>query len=824
MPPRADAGLDQEVREGDNRTVTLDGSGSDDPDDEIASYRWVHVSGPDITLSDPSSLTPEFTVPNVDSEGASLKFELTVADSGGLQNTDTVLVNIIWQNEPPTAQVTCSPETVNEEETVELNGSGSDDPDDEIAAYQWSQTEGPPVPLSGSQESVASFTAPTVSSGTESLAFMLTVTDESGLQSQDTCTVTVMGVNDPPEAEDKSVTTQEDTGLEIILKASDINDDELSYSIVTFPSYGQLWTGEPPNLISPSQEEVIIESPNLVYRPDENFCREDHFTFKASDNEEDESDIAEIVITVVPVNDAPVISDDPSPPTEVDAFTMYSFKPYANDPDMDCDPNEALTFSITFSIDKPEWVEFNEATGELTGKPTNDHVGTTNVTITVTDNAGASASLPSFDLTVKEVSNEPPDTPVAEAPDDEAVFAVGESVILRAGSFSDNEDEHFRTFWQVRRSDGEMSVYKITSDETDDLAEYTFPEPDDFIPGLKYSWKVRYEDDREGISEWSDERSFKIGASDQAVAWGRIGAGTEPAHFPMVSFTFWPDDPKCTSVFQQVLDQVSDDGTYDKKFLRIGTYNPVEGSYTECGDALTIQPGKGYWFFTLKDVDEISFEGIPVSTKYDFEMRLEYDLETGDGWNMTACPNAANYFWDNLEVLQYNEDGTIKGPVTISSEENDLVDKRLWRWNNGTYVYYPEKLEIDSYDPDPDPDPSLMKPEEGYWVRAMAENVVLRFTTEAQRNSSDSEKEAGAMRRKERRNTLSSGEGPPAPFSGFTSEGSSSSGGGGAGCFISATSKHSSEKPFAGMTQAGLIFLVPLFSIAAIVWIGRKRQ
>jgi len=100
-PPTADAGPDQTVEE--RLTITLDGSNSTDPDDGIASYLWTQTAGPTVTLSDPTAVQPSFTTPDVEPDGTSLVFELSVTDSGGLRDTDTCIINVIWVNMPPTA-------------------------------------------------------------------------------------------------------------------------------------------------------------------------------------------------------------------------------------------------------------------------------------------------------------------------------------------------------------------------------------------------------------------------------------------------------------------------------------------------------------------------------------------------------------------------------------------------------------------------------------------------------------------------------------------------------------------------------------------------
>jgi hypothetical protein len=101
VPPTADAGPDQAVD--DRTTVTLYASNSSDVDDGIASFLWEQTAGIAVTLSDPTAAQPSFTSPDVGSDGASLTFQLTVTDSGGLQATDSCIVNVTWMNVPPTA-------------------------------------------------------------------------------------------------------------------------------------------------------------------------------------------------------------------------------------------------------------------------------------------------------------------------------------------------------------------------------------------------------------------------------------------------------------------------------------------------------------------------------------------------------------------------------------------------------------------------------------------------------------------------------------------------------------------------------------------------
>ncbi|MEA1947362.1 MAG: PKD domain-containing protein [Thermodesulfobacteriota bacterium] len=189
-PPQANAGLDQTVNEG--SVVTLDGSYSLDIDDGIESYSWNQISGPAVILSNPASCQPTFTAPNVESDGVSLTFNLTVTDADGLKNTDSCIVNISWQNEPPIAVVTPDYMEATEGTLIALDGSASTDSDDGIDSYLWSQVEGDPVSLSDSTSAVTTFTAPKTEPLGKNIKLKLTVKDHGGLQGTADSSIYVM--------------------------------------------------------------------------------------------------------------------------------------------------------------------------------------------------------------------------------------------------------------------------------------------------------------------------------------------------------------------------------------------------------------------------------------------------------------------------------------------------------------------------------------------------------------------------------------------------------------------------------------------------------
>ena len=96
--PMADAGPDQTgVREG--ALVTLDGSGSSDPDDDPLKYRWNQDRGERVALSSRDVVNPTFTAPRELTADVVLSFRLLVTDPGGRFDTDTVEVTVTVTDE-----------------------------------------------------------------------------------------------------------------------------------------------------------------------------------------------------------------------------------------------------------------------------------------------------------------------------------------------------------------------------------------------------------------------------------------------------------------------------------------------------------------------------------------------------------------------------------------------------------------------------------------------------------------------------------------------------------------------------------------------------
>ena len=202
--PVADAGPDQSVSPSD--LVSLDGSNSYDRDG-IAAYSWQQMSGPEVSLSDSSAANPVIIFNGIHSTEASLLFELTVADTGGLKATDTVIVNLLSGNLSPIADAGLN-RKVKPREQVKLDGLNSRDPDGAIAYYAWKQVGGPLVTLSDPNDVRPTFLAPDVGIGGTALVFELTVADQGGIQNSDTVIVNVTSKHLPPIADAETLLPQ----------------------------------------------------------------------------------------------------------------------------------------------------------------------------------------------------------------------------------------------------------------------------------------------------------------------------------------------------------------------------------------------------------------------------------------------------------------------------------------------------------------------------------------------------------------------------------------------------------------------------------------
>ena len=198
--PTANAGPNQIVPS--NTLVTLNGSGSSDPNGLSLTYAWSQVSGSAVVLSDASNVGPTFTSYSA-SVTADVVMGLAVFNGFVSSTSDTVVLTVnpppAAGNNPPVSNAGPD-QSVSSGAAVTLTGAGSSDPDGNPLTYAWSQAAGTTVSLNSSIVQQPTFTAPTLSAGASNstLQFRLTVSD--GLTSGAADTVNVVVVAPPSTA------------------------------------------------------------------------------------------------------------------------------------------------------------------------------------------------------------------------------------------------------------------------------------------------------------------------------------------------------------------------------------------------------------------------------------------------------------------------------------------------------------------------------------------------------------------------------------------------------------------------------------------------
>jgi hypothetical protein len=177
MSPIASAGPDQIISDsgGDGvEVVTLNGSGSSDPDGTIVSYEWREGSNVLAFLASPSVFLSEGTH----------TLTLQVTDDRGAIGTDTVVVTV-KPNDPPVANAgpdqAVSDTGGDGAEIVILDGSASSDADGSIVSYEW--RDGTAI--------IAVDASPSVSLAVGTHTLTLRVTDNHGANATDSVVVTV---------------------------------------------------------------------------------------------------------------------------------------------------------------------------------------------------------------------------------------------------------------------------------------------------------------------------------------------------------------------------------------------------------------------------------------------------------------------------------------------------------------------------------------------------------------------------------------------------------------------------------------------------------
>ena len=234
------------------------------------------------------------------------------------------------------------------------------------------------------------------------------------------------GGNAPPTAHSQTVTTDEDTPVDLTLDGTDANADPLTFAIASDPANGTL-TGT---------------APDLTYTPSEGWSGTDTFTFTVDDGQAT-SPAATVTVEVAAVNDPPTARDQT---TTTDHDTPVSIALAGDDPDGD-----ALTYAVASD---PANGTLTGTAPDLTYTPEPGWSGTDTFTFTVDDGTAAS-SVATVTVTVQPPDTTPP--PVDPTPTPEP----NHPPTARDQTVTTTEDAHVAVTLAGDDPDGDTLAYTV---------------------------------------------------------------------------------------------------------------------------------------------------------------------------------------------------------------------------------------------------------------------------------------------------------------------------------------------------------------------------
>lgn len=402
------------VNEGSTLSFTITAT---DPDGDNLTYSATNL--PSGANFNPSSQRFTWT-PGYDRAGSYSNVRFTVTDDGvpSQSESKSITITVVNVNRPPNLNP-IGDRTVNEGAEISFTITAAD-PDDDSLTYS---ATGLPAGASFNTATqvfrwIPSFDA----SGEYDIGFAVADNGSPSLSDSETITVTVVNQNGPPELEPiGNKTINEGSKLSFTISATDPDDkDKLTYSAAS----DEL----------PSGWKFDARKRQFTWTPDSGDSGSYDVTFTVTDDgKPSRSDSETIVITVLNVNNSPVLSsigDKIMNENETLSFTLS-----ATDPDGD-----DLTYSAT---GLPPGATLNPATGNFNWTTGYGDAGTYTVTFTVTDDGSPNQSdSETITITVGNI-NRPP-------------------VLNAIGDQSVNENEMLSFTLSATDPDGDALAYSAT--------------------------------------------------------------------------------------------------------------------------------------------------------------------------------------------------------------------------------------------------------------------------------------------------------------------------------------------------------------------------
>jgi hypothetical protein len=333
-------------------------------------------------------------------------FTYTISD-GELTGTGTVTVTVNAVNDPPTV-VNSTPFTHDDTDGADCWMMD----EDETRAFQFDASdaynETPPQSLIVKVTSDNQLLLPDASiaySGSTTLKSVAikpaanaygeanqTVTAIDGVNTTTAVfLLRVRPVNDPPVlTTDDSIELDEDTSYSGACSAYDVEHSDVCYTISAEPTHGSVSIG--------------AYSGNYTYTPGENYYGPDSFTIRACDGDINSYGEVAVAVTVNPVNDLPTAVGESDTTAEDTAITFTFDTLLANDSDLETG-HALLTVSAAGSAENGT-VTLDTEAETVTFTPAENYYGAGSFTYTVRDGDNGTAAA-TVDITVTAVNDAP---------------------------------------------------------------------------------------------------------------------------------------------------------------------------------------------------------------------------------------------------------------------------------------------------------------------------------------------------------------------------------------------------------------------------------
>lgn len=213
-------------------------------------------------------------------------FSYRIRDSKNAEATNSVSVMVRPVNDPPVAADQSW--SLNKHASINLEFIAHDAEEDPLL---FKVVKGPEHGVLLSYPNVATYSPAKDFVGTDSFTYVARDGQTEGNAA--TVTLTILDANNPPVAQDQSITTEQGQAVEITLTALDADNEPSSFRVLSQPTNGTLSGGD---------------GPKLLYQPQANYLGPDEFSFQASDGQSS-SATATVRLQMTDQNTAPVAQD-----------------------------------------------------------------------------------------------------------------------------------------------------------------------------------------------------------------------------------------------------------------------------------------------------------------------------------------------------------------------------------------------------------------------------------------------------------------------------------------------------------------------------------